>query len=80
MAASLLGREVRSTVLAPAASARSMAAATSASPAPAPLADWSTTTSSIQARRPVGTRNRANVSEPTMDPRPVAGDEEHRSR
>ena len=45
-----------------------MAASTNASPAPAPRADSSTTTSSIQARSPVGTRNTASVNEPTMDP------------
>ena len=68
LAASRLGREVRSTVLAPAARPGRRRRSTRASPTPAPRATSSTTTSSIQARTPVGIRKRARVSEPTMPP------------
>src|SRR5438067_1609333 len=68
LAASREGRDVRSTVTAPAAAARRKASRFSASPTPLPRADSSTTTSSIHARTPVGIRNNASVSEPTMVP------------
>src|SRR5690554_6482398 len=43
-----------------------MACSVSLRPMPWPLAYWSTTTSSIQARTPVGIGNTTSVSEPTI--------------
>jgi hypothetical protein len=60
------GREVRSTVRAPAARARRIASRLSAAPTPWPRADSSTTTSSIQARIPVGIGNVTSVSMPMI--------------
>ena len=62
------GREVRSTVRAPAARARPIASLVSSSPTPLPRAVSSTTTSSIQARKPVGIGNIASVSVPMIVP------------
>ena len=67
-AASRDGREVSSTVRAPAAAARTSASRVSASPTPRPRASSSTTTSSIHARTPLGTRKVARVSIPTIRP------------
>src|SRR5690606_33424654 len=82
LAASRAGREVRSTVRQPSSRARSSIARVRASPTPRPRAAPSTTTSSIQARRPVGMRNTASADMPTTSPssamatnRSVAGDE-----
>jgi len=68
-AASREGRDVKSTVLAPFACASRTAAIVRARPMPRPRAASSTTTSSIQARTPVGIRNKARVSVPTIAPR-----------
>ena len=55
-------------MIAPLWRAWSSAARFNASPTPCPRAFPSTTTSSIQARTPVGIRNMANVNEPTITP------------
>lgn len=54
--------------MAPCRRAWSSAARFNASPTPCPRAFPSTTTSSIQARTPVGMRNMASVNEPTIAP------------
>ena len=56
---------MRSTVRTPLAWASRMASWVSAAPMPCPRADSSTTTSSIQARSPVGIGNITSVSMPT---------------
>ena len=61
-------REVSITRLTPSAAARSSAARTSRSPTPSPRAASSTTTSSIQALQPEGTRYHVSASSPTITP------------
>jgi hypothetical protein len=59
---------VRSIVRAPAARASRIASSVSAAPTPWPRADSSTTTSSIQARSPVGMGNVTRVRMPMISP------------
>ena len=67
-AASRDGRDVSSTVLHPAARARSIMAWVNWLPMPLPLLASSTITSSIHARLAVGMGNTASVATPTMRP------------